>query len=299
MRSARGRRGLALLLAAAALAVLLPAGPAAATTSGGRPFARTGAWVSIFSGADIWDHPAAQVRRMHAQGVHTLFLQTASSSSPVGSAIYRPSQVARFLRAAHTRGMRVVAWYLPPLRDVSREYRRAMAAVDFRTGSGQRFDAFALDIEPSGTTPKGALRDANLRRLSARLRAAVGTGYQLGAIIPSPIGLTLSPRFWPAFPYVTVGRFYDVVLPMSYSTNRVSGPAPTYDYTAGNIAFLRATLGAGFPIHVIGGNAADSSRLETRAFVQACNDARVVGASMWHYRVYGVADWQEMAALTL
>jgi hypothetical protein len=293
-----GRRGAALLLALALCALLAPT-PAGAVTSVGRPFADAGSWVSIFSGDAVWDHPREHVARMHRAGVHTLFLQTASSSSPVGSQVYRPTQVARFLQAAHSHGMRVVAWYLPPLRDVGREYRRALAAVDFRTPGGQRFDAFALDIEPSATTPRGALRDDNLRRLSSRLRTAVGPTYKLGAIVPSPIGLSLAPKFWPDFPYATIGRFYDVVLPMSYSTYRVSGATATYDYTMGNIAFLRSVLGPTVSLHVIGGNASQSGRLETRAFVQACNDARVTGASMWHYTAYGDEDWQELAALGL
>jgi hypothetical protein len=293
------RRIGALLAAVAALLGLLPASPAAAVTSAGRPFADAGSWVSIFSGDAVWDHPREHVARMHRAGVHTLFLQTASSTSPVGSQVYRPTQVARFLQAAHARGMRVVAWYLPPMRDVGREYRRAMAAVDFRTPGGQRFDAFALDIEPSGTTPTGTLRNDNLRRLSNRLRTAVGPTYKLGAIVPSPIGLSLSPKFWPDFPYATIGRFYDVVLPMSYSTYRVSGPTATYDYTMGNIAFLRSVLGPTVSLHMIGGNAAASGRAETRAFVQACNDALVAGASMWHYTAYGDEDWQEMSALGL
>ena len=280
-----------------ALAGLGPSAGAHAATSPGSPFAGSGAWVSIFSGDAVWDHPRAHVARMHRAGVHTLYLQTSSSTSPVGAQVYRPSQVARFLRAAHARGMRVVAWYLPPLRDVGREYRRAMAAIDLRTAGGHRFDAFALDIEPSGTTPRGALRDENLWRLSKRLRATVGPRYELGAIIPSPIGLSLSPRFWPDFPYRTVGRFYDAVLPMSYSTYRVSGAAATYEYTAGNIAFLRGQLGADVSLHVIGGNAGASGRGETRAFVQACNDAGVTGASMWHYTAYGDEDWQEMRNL--
>ena len=279
------------------LTLTLTQAPAGAVTSHGRPFAGAGAWVSIFSGDAVWDHPRDHVARMHRADVHTLFLQTSSSTSPVGSQVYRPSQVARFLRAAHARGMRVVAWYLPPLRDVSREYRRAMAAVDFRTAGGQRFDAFALDIEPSATTPKGDLRNDNLRRLSKRLRTAVGPTYELGAIVPSPIGLSLSPRFWPEFPYGTVGRFYDVVLPMSYSTYRVSGAGATYDYTMGNIEYLRTRLGPDVSLHVIGGNAGASGRRETRAFVQASNDARVTGASMWHYAAYGAEDWQEMRAL--
>ncbi len=301
MRPLRRPVVVALALAAAAIGatVLLGQPGTAAAAEAARPFAGSGAWVSVFSGTAVWDHPEAHVARMHRAGVHTLFLQTASSVTPVGTDVFRPTQIARFLTAAHAQGMRVVAWYLPPLLRVARERRRAMAAIAFRTSTGQQFDAFALDIEPSGTTPTGLLRTANLLRLSSRLRAAVGPSYRLGAIIPSPVGMTLAPHFWPGFPYDTIGRFYDVVLPMSYSSYRVSGAAATYDYTMRNIAFLRATLGPAVGIHVIGGSAAASGRLETRAFVAACNDARVTGASMWHYTAYGLEDWQEMAALAL
>ena len=67
----------------------------------------------------------------------------------------------------------------------------------------------------------------------------------------------------------------------------------------GNIAFLRATLGPQVAIHVIGGNAGALSRTETRAFVAACNQARVTGASLWHWTVYGTEDLDEMSALDL
>ncbi|MDT7572026.1 MAG: hypothetical protein QOE05_2200, partial [Actinomycetota bacterium] len=292
-----GGRIVKVVLAVVLASLLSPASAAApsaaAAGSAGRPFAEAGTWVSIFAGDAVWDHPRAQVRRMHAAGVHTLYLQTASSTSPVGTAVYRPSQVARFLVAAHAHGMRVVAWYLPPLRDVRREHRRAMAAIDFRTASGQRFDAFALDIEPSGTTPAGSLRDDNLRRLSNRIRSSAPADYRLGAIVPSPIGMSLAPRFWPDFPWPTIGRFYDAVLPMSYSSYRVSGATATYDYTMGNIAFMRSTLGPQVSIHVIGGNAGALSRTETRAFVAACNQARVTGASLWHWTAYGAEDLDE------
>ena len=174
-----------------------------------------------------------------------------------------------------------------------------MAAIDFRTGSGQRFDAFALDIEPSATTPAGDRRDRNLRRLSRRIRESVPRGYRLGAIVPSPIGMSLAPKFWPDFPWATVGRFYDVVLPMSYSSYRMSGAAATYDYTMGNIAFLRDALGPAVSLHVIGGSAGALARRETRAFVAACNEARVTGAGLWHWAAYGAADREEMSALDL
>jgi hypothetical protein len=288
--------GLVLALSAAVAAVPQPHASAATPSA---PFAGVGTWVSIYAGDAVWNNPERHVRRMHERGVNTLYLQTASSSRPLGTNLYRPAKLARFLHAAHARQLRVVAWYLPPLRRVAREHARAMAAINFRTSRGQRFDAFALDIEPSATTPSGPLRNDNLYRLSRRIRASVGGGYNLGAIIPSPEGMEFSPRFWPRFPYATIGRFYDAVLPMSYHTYRVSGAAATYDYTTDNVAALRDRLGPDFAIHVIGGDAGRSSRRETAAFVRACSDAGIAGASLWHYGSYGGEDWQEMARLVV
>src|SRR3990170_3758475 len=116
--------GAALLAWSAVLAgVLLPAAPGAAADEAG-PFAGNGTWVSVFAGDAVWDHPARHVRRMHAAGVRTLYLQTASSSTPVGTDLFRRSRLAAFLHAAHARDMRVVAWYLPPLRRIAREHHR-------------------------------------------------------------------------------------------------------------------------------------------------------------------------------
>lgn len=288
------RRAAALLL----VAVLFPLEPAAAATLP-QPFAGSGTWISIFAGDAVWDRPGRQVRSMHRRGVRTLYLQTASSTNPVGTDLYRPVRLARFLHAAHERRMRVIAWYLPPLRSVAREHDRAMAAIRFRTARGQRFDGFALDIEPSMTTPSGPLRNDNLRRLSRRIRESAGQAYPLGAIIPSPLGMRLHPRYWPNFPYETVGRLFDVVLPMSYSTYRHQGGAATYAYTAGNIAFLRERLGPSVLLHVIGGVAGALGPRETAAFVAACNDTSVTGASLWHFGGYGPEDWEAMSLLDL
>jgi hypothetical protein len=279
------------------LGLLLPQPASAQVPPGAAPFAGTGTWVSVFAGDAVWDHPWLHVRRMHERGVDTLYLQTASSTTPVSSDLYRPARLAGFLHAAHARGMKVVAWYLPPLRRVAREHDRAMAAVGFRTSRGHTFDGFALDIEPSATTPGGDLRDDNLRRLSRRIRQSAGPDYPLGAIIPSPRGMQIAKRFWPDFPYRVVGRFYDAVLPMSYSTYRVSGAAATYDYTATNIALLRAELGD-LPIHLIGGEAGALSARETSAFVAAGYDGGVAGAGLWHYGRTGPEDWAALQQLT-
>ena len=290
------RRGALLLAPVLLTSALLVPQPAAATSAGPGPFAGNGTWVSVFAGDAVWDHPTRHVQRMHERGVRTLYLQTASSTTPVGTDLYRPARLAGFLHAAHARGMTVVAWYLPPLRRVAREHTRAMAAIGFRTSRGHTFDGFALDIEPSATTPRGDLRDDNLRRLSRRIRASVGPDYPLGAIIPSPRGMQIAKRFWPHFPYWVVGRFYDAVLPMSYSTYRVSGAAATYDYTATNIALLRAELGD-LPIHLIGGEAGALSAREAGSFVAAANDGGAVGASLWHYGRYGPEDWAALRQL--
>ncbi len=278
------------------LGLLLPQPASATVPPAAAPFAGTGTWVSVFAGDQVWDHPWLHVRRMHDRGVDTLYLQTASSTTPVSSDLYRPGRLAGFLHAAHARGMKVVAWYLPPLRRVAREHDRAMAAIGFRTSRGQTFDGFALDIEPSAATPSGGLRDDNLRRLSRRIRASAGTDYPLGAIIPSPRGMQIVKRFWPDFPFWVVGRFYDAVLPMSYSTYRVSGAGATYDYTATNIALLRAALGD-LPIHLIGGEAGALSGRETSAFVAAANDGGAAGAGLWHYGRTGPEDWAALQQL--
>ena len=294
------RRTGSTLLAAVVLALgpLVPPPASATVPAGATPFAGTGTWVSVFAGDAVWDDPWRHVRRMHDRGVRTLYLQTASTTTPARTDLYRPGRLAGFLHAAHARGMSVVAWYLPPLRRVAREHDRSMAAVGFRTSRGQTFDGFALDIEPSATTPRGDLRNDNLRRLSRRLRSSVGPDYPLSAIIPSPRGMQIVERFWPDFPYQVVGRFYDAVLPMSYSTYRVSGAVATYDYTATNVALLRAELGD-LPIHLIGGEAGALSAGETSAFVAAGVDGAAAGASLWHYGRTGPEDWAALRLLAV
>ena len=128
-----------------------------------------------------------------------------SSSSPVGTDVYRPSRS----RASWWRRMPAgCGWSrgtCPRCATCAGSTGGRWRRSDFRTASGQRFDAFALDIEPSGTTPAGSLRDDNLRRLSSRIRSSAPAGYRLGAIVPSPLGMSLAPRFWPDFPWPTIG----------------------------------------------------------------------------------------------
>lgn len=297
MRIAGPRVPLPAMLLALILGVPWPGARGDAAGSRVEPFAGRGAWVSVFEDA-AWARPERAVRQMHRHGVRTLYLQSASSRP--GPAVHRPDRTTRFLRAAHRRGMRVVAWYLPPYVDPDYELRRALGAVRFRTRGGDRFDAFALDIETAEGTPGVPLRNARLERISRGLRRAVGPDYSLGAIIPSPYGLSrpLGRRWWPSFPYRSLHRVYDAFLPMGYYTYHGHGAAIAYRDTRENLRILRRETGdPGVPIHLIGGGAAQSNLAEGRAFARAVNRYGAVGASLYSHTQMAAEDWRALSAL--
>jgi hypothetical protein len=251
-----------------------------------------GAWVDIF---DSWSHPVAIVDSMAAHGVRTLYIETANWHS--ATALTNPSALAQFITAAHARGMRVVAWYLPQFKSVSIDRARSLAAVRFTTPGGQKFDSFALDIEDSSVA-RAATRTANLLALSQQLRAAVGRRYPLGAIIPSPVGMTIHAAYWPNFPYRQLAAIYDVLLPMGYYTYHGQGPAHAYEETCENISIIRAQTGKpGIPIHVIGGSAGNTSPAEVQAFTRAVRERGVIGASLYDYATTSVSFWQYLRLL--
>jgi hypothetical protein len=247
-----------------------------------------GTWIDIYDVA--WRDPVAAVERMAREGVRTLYLQTSNFSRP-GPFVYRAG-VGRFLDAAHAAGLRVVAWYLPGFDDLARDLRRSIAAVRFRSPHGQAFDSYAVDIESSAVGRPG-VRTRRLLSFSARLRAAVGPDYPLGAIIPSPRNMDRRPSFWPGFPYRALVLRYDVLLPMTYFTYQVSGQRAARAYTARNIGIIREeTDDPTVPIHVIGGIGATMP--ETRGFVDAVSERNVIGASYYTFPVTPSRDWRPL-----
>lgn len=285
------------LVTCAALLLSAPAAAPARSAALAEPYAGMGSWIDVFDAA-AWRAPRAAVRTMHRNGATTLFLQSASSRP--GPAVFRPARTARFLRAAHARGITVIAWYLPPYVRLRYETRRAIAAVEFETGDGERFDGFALDIETAPGSPAAAIRNRRLLALSRRLREAAGPGYPLGAIIPSPVGLDMphGRDWWPDFPYRALNRLYDAFLPMGYYTYHSSTARGAYRDTRRNITLLRRETGdERVPIHLIGGGAADSSAAEGRAFARAANRHGVIGASMYDQMTMGAEDWRALRSI--
>jgi len=286
------RPGSRLLLAAAALAAVLVA-PASGASRQPSAYAGLGTWLDIYA-ASYWAHPQREVAAMARNGVRTLYLQTGNYEQSVD--LVRPDKLGRFIDAAHAAGIRVVAWYLPSFLYPAQDTRRALAAIRFRSAKGERFDSFALDIEAS-LVQSVPLRSKRLLQLSARLRAAVGHGYTLGAIIPSPVGIRRHRHYWPHFPYRGLARSYDVFLPMAYATNRhVPGSSFTRAYDAADIAIIRTRTGKPHvPIHLIGGLANAMGTREIAGFMQAVGDCAPLGYSLYAFSVTRQTTWKALA----
>ena len=282
------------MLAAVVAAVLVAPAAGASSPQQRAPYAGLGTWLDIFAGS-AWANPRREVAAMAQEGARTIYLQTGNYSQPVD--LVRPRALGGFLDAAHAAGLRVVAWYLPAFVTAAQDERRALAAIRFRSGSGERFDGFALDIEASLVKP-ASLRSRRLVRLSARLRAAAGRRYPLGAIIPSAVGMRRHPRYWPRFPYRQLARFYDVFLPMAYATNaHVHGVKATRAYDAADIAAIRTATGnPRVPIHLIGGIAGTMGADETAGFMRAVADCAPLGYSLYEFPITSRTNWRGLIA---
>lgn len=275
------------------MALVAPAAGASGSSHARSAYAGLGTWLDIYATAS-WAHPQQEVAAMARDGVRTLYLQTGNYEQSVD--LVRPQALGRFVDAAHAAGLRVVAWYLPSFADAARDARRALAAIRFRTAQGERFDSFALDIE-AGLVKPASLRTSRLLRLSARLRAAVGHRYSLGAIIPSPVGMRIHPAFWPHFPYRPLARFYDVFLPMAYATYHVRGGTATRAYDAAGIAIVRTRTGKPHvPIHLIGGIAGAMGPTEVAGFMRAVADCAPLGYSLYDFPITGRTAWRALNA---
>jgi hypothetical protein len=273
---------------------------AAPSSAAARPstdaYRGAGTWIDIFDGP-VLVNPAATVATLALDDVHTIYVETSNYTTPrVGSIAY-PLALGPLIDAAHANGMKVVAWYLPGFKNLSRDLRRSLDAIRFTTVSGGHFDSFALDIESSAVRSI-ARRNHRAGLLSRRIRRKVGRNYPLGAIVPDQRSTSVSlPSVWPHYPYRRLRPLYDVFLPMSYSSARGRGAQFVYVYTRANVEYLRAaTKDAALPVHVIGGLANRLTASEDDAVVRAAGDAGAVGASFYDLRLSDAGEWDALGA---
>lgn len=248
-------------------------------------------WVSIYD-SRAWADPEAAVADMSGHGVETIFIQTGNSNSK--GVVYNAAAQEVFIRAAHARGMKVVAWYLPGMSDIASDYARIAAAIRFTTADGQTFDSFALDIE-STKIRSIPVRNAALSSLTTMIRNLVGDSYVVGAIVPSPVGIAKKTGFWDDFPYATVAADFDVLLPMGYYTYHGKGAAAAAADVLESMRIIRSQPGAAdVPIHFIGGLAAKTTPAEVKSFADATVSAGCIGASLYSWSGTSAAEWDAM-----
>ena len=288
--------GLIVLIGLASAALAPPPASAAAGSASIAAYRGLGTWVDMYD-ASAWNDPAAAVEDMASHGVRTLFVETANYHNPQSASLLKPAALAVFIQQCHARQIKIVAWYLPGFKDLDKDYERSMAAIDYRTPDGQKFDSFALDIEDSTVKP-ASTRSARLKTLSAKIRAAVGKSYPLGGITPSPAGMKINSSYWPDFPYKDVAAVYDVIVAMGYYTYHGDGYNHAYNETLENVRIVREETGRPtIPIHIIAGLGDKSSGSETTAFVRALRETGCLGGSMYDWATTDDADWRPLAGV--
>ena len=248
-----------------------------------------GSWIDIYDEWP-WDHPTLAVRKLHQRGVRTIFLQTSNYGAK--DPIFRPAQTVKFLKSAHRRDMRVVAWYVPSFAHPQIDFRRSKLPIKF-SARGHSFDSFGLDIE---ATVVGNIwrRNRRLLDLSKRLRKMVGPDYSMGAITPDPV----KALYWPDFPYERVANLYDVFVPMGYFSFRTDGYLGVKRYANKSIRNIREASGdPNIPIHLIGGIGGETQEPEVKGFVRAVRGNDVLGASYYDFAVTSEKEWKHLETI--
>lgn len=246
-----------------------------------------GTWIDVYDWTQAFNRGTerveiADIERMAAHGVQTLYVQTSKWDHP--DPVAERARLLPMISRAKALGMDVVAWYLPTFVDLRADMHRLMEASRI-----PGVDAIAVDIE-SLTLRDVAVRNKRLIQLSTALRAEL-PHVALGAIpYPPVVTDVINPRLWPSFPWRALAPLFDVWLPMSYQSNRTtaSGYRDGYRYTAENIDRMRARLGLpDAPMHTIGGIADDTSLADLTGILRAARERRVIGGSLYDWRTTG------------
>ncbi|MGH2758808.1 MAG: hypothetical protein ACRDKJ_04500 [Actinomycetota bacterium] len=256
-------------------------------------FRGLGSWIDVF---DHTDDPATVlplVRGMAERGTKTLYLETARFSSATD--IQFPAALGAAVDEAKALGMRVVAWYPPAFDDLDRDVRRSLAAVNYTSPEGNRFDAFGADIEYTQEVPDHADRSRRAVEYSRRLREGAPAGYPMSAIVIPPTSLEYNPQRWPGFPWNELREHYEVFMVMNYWTARGKDAATANDLTQRNAVETKRLTGR--PVHVIGGLGEYADEAQVSAYVRAARESGSLGGGLYDYATTRGEVWDELQAL--
>lgn len=245
---------------------------------------------------DVWDWSPtftrnnakfglADVNRLSAAGVQTLYIQTARYNHPAD--VLDEGLLRQIIARARGLGMRVVGWYLPQHVDQALDMRRMTRAIDLG------FDGFGIDLE-SDANPDRAARNAILMSEVQQLRARY-PNLALAAIPVAPIVWTqLNATWWPDFPWRALAPYFDAWMPQNYWTFRKpeSGLRDAYVYNVRNIELLRSLTGVPWlPVHPIGGEGQGVTNADLAAMYRAIVDTHSIGGSIYDDSTTAAGLW--------
>jgi hypothetical protein len=257
--------------------------------------ARLAVFAGLSTWIDLYDElaPEEQVARAAAGGAQAIFVQSARFNSPAD--VHDPARLAAVIERAHDHGLRVMVWYIPDHVDPAVDLRRSQAAIAFTTPRGDRADGFGLDIELETVTDI-AQRTDSLLAVSAALRQWVGPDYPMAAIVLPPLQLERRRDWWPNFPYAALRPYYDVYIPMSYSSYRGKDYETTYNWNFRNVVDMRTLTGdPDLPVHLAGGIADNLPAVD--AFVDAARDGKVIGGGLYDLETTPPTSWEQLRRL--
>jgi len=224
-----------------------------------------GVWINM------WNYPTqdfeAYAQKLYASGIRNLFAQTSRSNT---EAIAHPTELGALIDACHKYKIRVIAWSFAELQNPNADADRLIAAAKFRSPMGDSIDAIAPDLEKN-------LNPALVESYTKRLRAALGSDYQLIACVYSP--LNKAPQV-ALTPWKLIDKYYDVIAPMAYWNGRLQ-PIDAYTYTKRTVERVRELTGrSDVAVHVIGDGMGTHSS-EIGEFLRACRNSGAHSASLY------------------
>lgn len=226
-----------------------------------------GVWVNL------WSYPDSDVEayclKLHNSGIRNLFVQTSRSNT---ESIRQPEILGALLDTCHKYKIRVIAWSFLELADPEADAKKLIDAARFRSPNGRSFDAIAPNLEKD-------LNAAKVERLSKALRAELGQGYPMIAVVFSPLNKAPQVAFTP---WKLIDKYYDVIAPMDYWNSKYAKLEP-YSYTRDTVKKVRELCGRpDVELHIIG-DGMKTHAPAIKEFMRACRDTSVTSASLYPF----------------
>jgi hypothetical protein len=262
-----------------------------------------GTWVDVFD----WSPTYAKGRppglspdavdTMAAQGVQTIYIQTARADWTGAGDIVDHAVLKQWLDRAKARNVAIVPWYLPTFYDIHADYRRIIASANL-----PGVTSIGIDIEDTHGIENDADRGRLLTVLSKSVHDAL-PGKVISAItLPNVVTDIINKSYWPGFPWKQIAPYYHVWQPMSYWTNRTqsSGWRDAAKYTGENIRLMRAQLGMpNAVVHPIGGIGDETTTADIAGFHAASKAAGAIGGSLYDWRTQRPDSYGPMRAFVV